>query len=376
MPSSKGKPSTARWVLAAVAAMALVGGAVAVADPDESGPAARGARRPSASGSAASASTGIAAAPETRSGAASSQCGTASARTIAAVDGRVAHHIYTGELTGNEVKEDTAHVTGSQGLLSALASSNAQAVYSAVHTIVYTPHWHIVRLRVVQNGRLLADVGGPYIIAPISGSLTLNGTKVGSYTMSVQDDAGYVKLVSRFIGVPIDLYRVPPSPSGPTAHAAPAGSFLMGTLKPAPGSVSSGATVKVGGTTYLTHVLDALAFPHGKLKAALFVPMPSPAIASHSCPAVALDAWGGVARHIAGRFGQLPAHYTDFVDTLQGSTTGLAYVRVGSRQIAGTSAGPTRIPRHGTVSYRGRSWQVYSWEPVPPARIYFLVPGG
>jgi hypothetical protein len=296
----------------------------------------------------------------------SGRCGAASAEAIASVDVKVAQRIYTGELHGSEASADIAHINGDRELLSALASSNAAGVYAAVHTLVYTPHWHIVRLRVVKNGRVLADVGGPYIIAPVSGPLKWQSRKVGSYVMSVQDDVGYVKLISRFIGVPIDLYRVPPGPPG---------TFLMGTLQPAPSSVSSGQSVTVAGSTYQAHVLNALAFPTGTLQAALFVPKPTSAMASRSCAAVQVAAWGNVAKHIASRFTPLSAHYSDLVGTLEGSTAGLVYVRAGSKQLAG-GAGPARIPRNGTVKYHGRSWSVFSWEPVPPARIYFLTPAG
>ena len=38
--------------------------------------------------------------------------------------------------------------------------------------IVYHPFWHIVRLRVLDaSGRVLADFGGPDVIAPVSGTL-------------------------------------------------------------------------------------------------------------------------------------------------------------------------------------------------------------
>jgi hypothetical protein len=279
---------------------------------------------------------------------------------------RVARRIYEGEVHSREVRTDTAHITGSQELLSALASSNAQAVHKAVYSIVYAPHWHIVRLRVTQNGHVLADVGGPYIIAPISGPLTVNGRKVGTYTMSVQDDVGYVKLVSRFIGVPIDLYGTP----------RPPGSFLMGTLKPAPAAVSDGTVVKAGGGTYLTRVFDTRAFPAGKLKVALFVPALTQAESAQSCQALQLAAWGNVVKHVAARFTPLDAHYQEFVGTLQGSTASPAYVRIGNRQIAGLNPGPHHIPRRGTVKYRGLTWHVFSWSPHPPARIYFLTPGG
>ncbi len=221
--------------------LALVGGAVAVADPDESTPAKKGSQAASGSVGPPAGSSGNAAAVVASSQGA---CGAASTQTAADVYAKVARRIYEGEVHSTEVRADVAHITNSQELLSALARSNAQAVHRAVYSIVYTPHWHIVRLRVTQNGRVLADVGGPYIIAPISGPLTVNGKKVGTYTMSVQDDVGYVKLVSRFIGVPIDLYGTP----------RPPGAFLMGTLKPAPAAVGDGTVVKVGGGTYLTRV--------------------------------------------------------------------------------------------------------------------------
>ncbi len=368
--SAKGKRSTGRWLLAGIAATAVVGGAVAAADQDGSGPAARNSRRLAVSGTSSGASASGSTAPNTASGAAPGSCGAESALTIAGVDAKVALRIYAGEIAGREVEADVAHITGSRELLSALASSKTRAVYAAVHTIVYTPLWHIVRLRVVQRGHVLADVGGPYIIAPVTGSLRANGRTVGSFVMSVQDDIGYVKLVSRFIGVPIDLYGHPPHPPHPP------GSFLMGTLKPAPSSVSSGATVRVAGAGYFTQVLEANAFPTGKLQAALFVSTPNHATAAQSCDAVRAAAWGNVAKHIAGRFSPLTAHYQDFVRVLQGSTAGLAYVRAGSTQLAGSDSGPAHIPSHGIFKYRGRSWQVFSWAPFPPARIYFLAPAG
>ncbi len=297
--------------------------------------------------------------PNARSGVASAPCAAASATTIASVDMTVAQLIYEGEIHSKEVRADVAHITGSRELLNAVASANGPAAYAAVHTIVYTPRWHIVRLRVVTHGRVLADVGGPDIIAPVSGTLRLNGRVLGSFVMSVQDDLGYVKLVSRFIGVPVDLYRN--------------GSFVMGTLQPAPPPATTGTPVIVAGRTYQAHVFDALAFPSGALRVALFVGQPTSTVAAQSCAAVRAAAWGSVAMHIAARLRPLAAHYGDLVDTLRGSTGGLAFVRAGSRTLAGGAA-PARIPHSGTISYRGRSWSVFSWEPVPPARVYLLTP--
>jgi hypothetical protein len=328
----------------ALVAAGLIGGAVALADPDGS--------RHGRSALAQANSIGA--------------CGSATASTIGAVDAAVARKIYLGELTGHEVGEDVAHVAGSAELASAVASGSASAAYAVVHQIVYTPHWHIVRLRVLRNGRALADVGGPYIIAPISGALRQGGAKVGSFVMSVQDDVGYVKLVTRFTGVPIDLYGGPP----PRA----ASKFLMGTLKPAPRLPSDGATVKAHGVSYFTRVAQVNAMPNGKLHVALLVPMPARALAARSCATVRSRAWGSVVKHVASRFHPLTSQYQDFVGTLEGSTGGLAYVREGSLQIAGLNAGPRYLPRSGKVIYHGRRWQVFSWNPHPPARIYFLAP--
>ena len=303
--------------------------------------------------------------PSTATGhpaASATQCGPASPATIASVDGHVARSIYAAELSGTEVTADIAHIRGSAELLAALGSADQPAVYAAVHTIVYMPHWHIVRLRVLQHGRVLADVGGTDIIAPISGTLRLKGRTVGSFVMSVQDDLGYVKLVSRFIGVPIDLYGTP----------RPPGTFVMGTLKPPPTSVSNGETVTVGRSKYRAVVFDTAAFPAGPLKVALFVPAPASTLAARSCASVRRAAWGSVAHHIAALFIPLSAHYNDLRIVLQGASGGIVFVRSGSVRLTG--AGPARVPDHGAVKYRGRTWAVYSWEAIPPARIYFLTP--
>jgi hypothetical protein len=285
-------------------------------------------------------------------------CGPATSAAIVSVDEYVARRIYLAELGGYEVRADIARITGSTGLLAALQSSYQPAVYAAVHAIVYAPHWHIVRLRVLRRGRVVADVGGPYIIAPVSGPLRVKGKVIGSFVMSVQDDLGYTKLVSRFIDVPIDLYR--------------GGALVMGTLQPRPSSPSSGESLTVGHSRYRALVFNTAAFPTGTLKVALFLRAPTGTLAARSCASVRAAAWGRVATHVAARFTPLSAHYEDFRHTLQGVSNGLVFVRSGSVRL--TQGGPSRLPNGGTVEYHGRSWAVYSFAPSPPARIYFLTP--
>jgi hypothetical protein len=279
---------------------------------------------------------------------------------IAGVDASAAQGIYAGELHGTEVKVDIARITGSRALLSALASNNQAAVRAAVHAIVYAPRWHIVRLRVARAGHVLADVGGPHVIAPVSGELRWRHRIVAMYVMSVQDDAGFVKLIGRFIGAPVDLYAN--------------GSFLMGTLHPAPASMSTGASASVGGASYLAQVFSARAFSSDTLRVALLVQRPTANAAAESCASLRLSAWGGIAMRIAGLFNHnLPSHYAELVALLQSVTGGRAYVRTASTQIAG-GAGPSRIPPRGILRYAGRLWSVFSWEAALRSRVYLLTP--
>jgi hypothetical protein len=349
-----GKRTTAR-LAATLLAIAIAGGALGSALDADPTPA----RRPDPGPTSPLPVTPSTVLASLEPNAAANPCGSNSAAAIAGIDAAVAHGIYLGELRSKEVSADLAHVIDSPALLSALEGNDTAAVRSAVHTIVYTPHWHIVRLRVVKAGHVLADVGGPDVIAPISGVLRRNGRVLGGYVMSVQDDLGYVKLVTRFIGVPIDVYRE--------------GSFVMGTLEPAPSQLREGETVKAGSTSYRAQLLSAEAFPSGALGIALLLPAPAANVMAASCAAVRLAAWGSVALHIAARLQPLQAHYQALVDVLHGTTGGPAYVFSGSTRIAGGSV-PARIPQHGTVEFDGRSWAVFSWEPLQHIRVYLLTP--
>jgi hypothetical protein len=337
-----------RGILSLIAVLVVAGvlAAVVWGDPD---PATRAVHRVPVAPVTVTPARAAAAAP-------GSACGAATAPTVAAVQTNVAQGIYRDELHGHEAVTDAARVAGDAALLSALASGDSATVAGEVHAIVYKPAWHIVRLRVTKTGgRVVADVGGPYIIAPIEGSLRWHGRTVGRYVMSVQDDAGYVKLITRFIGAPIEIYQ----------HGGP----LMGTLVSPPSPPSDGQILTVAGRRYRATVLDARAMPTGSLRIAIFVPA---ATATASCTAVRVAAWGSVARHIAARFNPLSAHYSDFASVVRAVTGGRVFVREGSTRLVG--AGPAHLPTTGSVRYGGRTWPVYSWQPAPSQRIYFLTP--
>ena len=292
-------------------------------------------------------------------------CGASTLATISTVDAMVATNIYLGELgeLGDvETMKDLDHVTGAADLLAAVAADNRSATLKAVKRIVYHSFWHIVRLRVLDTaGRVLADFGGPYVIAPVTGVLrSAGGVVVGSFVMSVQDDLGFAKLERRFVGDPIGIY----------VHGQLAvqrgGSF--------PEIAPTGASLTLGGIVYSTMRRTYNAFPTGTLSAVIAVPAPPPAVTEQPCAAVTVGEIGRVAERIAALFHPLAGNYPGFVATTHGYTGTTVIVRIGLRALLGSQGlGPATLPPSGTVSYLGQSWSVFSFAPTPPARIYLLI---
>jgi hypothetical protein len=295
---------------------------------------------PPAPAQAATASTG------TRS-AAGPACGSAAGETLANSVGLVARRIYQRELASPGVRSDQRQVETYAPLLSALASGNRAAVRQAVTTLVYS-HTHVVRLRVKRNGALLADVGGPYILAPVGGVLRLRGRTVGRYLLSVQDDVGYVKLETRFIGVPLVLYtgsrRVP----------------LEGTITASSATIPEHGAVRYQGRSYQVFTFTAQAFPSGRLRISLLVPSPG-SLSAKTCQQIKISELGRIAERIWQRFRLAGAPPSAYVRSMESLTGGLAYVRMGSQQIAGSTQPGPALPAEGTISYRGVTYGVSSF---------------
>jgi hypothetical protein len=286
-------------------------------------------------------------------------CGPATLTTLSSFDATVANNIYRGELGGSETKVDIGQVTTAPDLLAAVAAGNSAATLTAVKRIVYHPFWHIVRLRVLDSGgKLLADFGGPYVIAPVTGALRSGGTVIGSFVMSVQDDVGFTKLEGHAVGDPIAVYV------GGRRVAEIGGDF--------PAVEPTASSLALGGVQYGVVTLHYNAFPTGTLDALLAVPNPTLQLDSQSCAAVSLAETERVVKRIASRFHPLAARYGNFVETVHADTGALVVVRIGLRAIAGNQ-GPAALPQSGTVAYQGRNWSVFSFEPTPPARIFVLV---
>ncbi len=309
-----------------------------------------------------SAGCGSAAAGASHALSAGTACAGATNQALTATDGKVAERIYRDELEGPGAVHDREQVEAYMPLLAALAEGNRLAIHEAVVALVYS-HTHIVRLRVSQGGALLADVGGPYIIAPTGGNLYYRGRLVGSYLLSVQDDRGFVGLERRLESVPLVLHvgrsRVP---LGYTLHT--------GSV-PLPGE----GQVTLGGQDLQVYSFDAKAYPTGTVRISLLHPLVPPSI--RTCNAVRIAEIGRIARAIWYRFTQDNAPISGFVSYAQRITGAPTYVRAGASEIAGsTQPSPTSIPASGELRYGGVTYGVTSFAETTPSgtvRVYQLV---
>ncbi len=81
----------------------------------------------------------------------------------------------------------------------AVAAGSVAATRAAIIDF-FAAHIHVVRVRVTIGQRLLIDEGGPFVLAPVHGTLRSGGRVVGHFEMAIQDDAGYLKLAHLFTG--------------------------------------------------------------------------------------------------------------------------------------------------------------------------------
>jgi hypothetical protein len=274
----------------------------------------------------------------------------------------VARRIYALELSSPETRADRREVEGNEALLSAVAGGERAAVQSAVTALVFSGT-HIVRLRVISKGSVLADVGGPYIIAPVGGVLRYRGRTVGRYLLSVQDDLGYVKLEQRFIGAPMILRsggrRLP----------------VEGTLASDASSLSQQGAVTYRGVAYRAVSFGALAFPAGHLQVTLLIR--APASSSQSCRAVAERELFSIGERVWRRFILVSAPVTAYAHALGSLTGALVFVRAGSHQLAGSSSPAPALRNSGSVRYHGRRYDIGSFSSRAGGarvRVFQLVP--
>jgi hypothetical protein len=199
-------------------------------------------------------------------------CGATQDDTVVGALSHVATLIYAAEV-GRSTLPQIHRVQHNQALLTAVAHDEPEATRLAIDNLL---NEHIVRLRVLgAGGRLLSDVGGPYVLAPVHASLRLNGRTIGSFVLSIQDDMGYRLLAQRLAGFDVVMYR--------------GSQVVMSSFSPPPAHVPTSGPFSYGGATYRAFTFHAEAFPSGPLRITDLIPIPyvlGPI--AHAAPAAAV----------------------------------------------------------------------------------------
>jgi hypothetical protein len=170
--------------------------------------------------------------------------------------GHVGEDVYEEEHESAAVSETLHTLERASFFGRAVAERSVAATRAAIERF-FAEHLHVVRVRVMVDGHLLVDVGGPYALAPVQGTLRFDGRVVGELEWAIQDDAGYLKLAHLFTGAQV-LMRV-------------GGHQVMGMLSPGPESVPDRGSVSYGGRGYEAYTFTGEAFPSGALRISLLI---------------------------------------------------------------------------------------------------------
>jgi hypothetical protein len=164
-------------------------------------------------------------------------CGPTDAATAANTLGEVGRRLYRTEQGGGAVDAVLKLVSHNPAFARAVAADDPAALRAQIVRFFQEPALHVVRIRAVtSSGRLVNDVGGPYVLAPASAPVRLHGRKVGTVTLSIQDDTGYIKLMSGFTGAQVVLTqdgRVVPGSMTPQ-RGATAVKYVVGRFPSGP----------------------------------------------------------------------------------------------------------------------------------------------
>jgi hypothetical protein len=183
-------------------------------------------------------------------------CGHTAQDTLVNTLIRIAHLIYAGE-GGARALVQVHRVQHDPALLRAAAARDPNATRLAIDSLL---HQHIVRLRVSANGHLLADVGGPYVLAPVSAALRLHGKQIGSLVLSIQDDEGYLRLTRRLAGLHVLMYM--------------RSQLVKNSLGPVQGAIPASGLYQYQGHSFRVFTLHVSSFPAGPLRISVLIPIP------------------------------------------------------------------------------------------------------
>ena len=179
---------------------------------------------------------------------------------------RVAHLIYEGE-QGPRTLVQVRRVQRSFALLAAVAAHDPVATREAEAALL---HHHIVRLRVSDESKLLSDLGGPYVLAPVHAGLRLHGRKIGSFVLSIQDDEGYLRLTNRLAGLNVLMYME----AAGGKHRLVKNSLGASAQSLGLAEVPAAGPFTYRGREYRVFTVKAEAFPSGTLTIRVLVPEP------------------------------------------------------------------------------------------------------
>jgi hypothetical protein len=188
-------------------------------------------------------------------------CGSGNEDTQVNVVERIANRIYDAE-HGPRTLRQIRRVQQNQPLLKAVAARDPSAVKKASEALL---HHHLVRLRVSARGRLLYDLGGPFVLGPVHADLRLHGKTIGSFVLSIQDDEGYLRLTRRLVGLSVLMYM-----RGSDGKPR----LVKNSLGPSPGKVPATGAYTYKGRRYRVFTVDAEAFPSGPLTIRVLMPTP------------------------------------------------------------------------------------------------------
>lgn len=190
-----------------------------------------------------------------------STCALTPAETAANALGATAARIYRDERSGGATLAVVHDFERSRSFQEAVATDNPTATRAAIKAFFKTT-LHVVRVRATLGRKLVADVGGPHVLAPIRGEVRdARGHVVGHFLLSVQDDLGYVILTHRFTGAQVFLYENPAHPEQ-----------VAGNVNPGPAAIPARGEVVFRGVHYLAYSFMAEAFPSGPLRISLLIP--------------------------------------------------------------------------------------------------------
>ena len=189
-------------------------------------------------------------------------CPGPAAQTRVETLGRVGERIYQEELHSPYVLATLRHIEADEPFQEAVAARDTSAL-RAVIVGLFAAHIHVVRVHVnavEPSGaqRFVYDLGGPYVLAPVHGSVRAHGKLVGRFSFAIQDDAGYLRLARLFTGAEV-LMRV-------------GAKQVMGTLDPGPAQVPDRGPVSYRGQRYEAYSFSGTAFPSGTLQISLLLP--------------------------------------------------------------------------------------------------------